>query len=803
MLDEQDEQRLLEGLVFVFPLALLLTSFVLLIHMVRGFAVPRHKYFKPDPLFKSWQNGQNWSWDWIMVFRVQEADDVVTRYQEQYSLRRIVERLNAGGLETKLYLSYDYSKIFCKIRSSKERLCLAAAATDYQLMLDEEEVKKRLARGYYTEQHKLLWKGRKIVDTKGQSSYKYYEYIYGKYVKSKDEPYRKYHLSNSIFRGVDRLKLMMSIMEADLKQEGCSLVARELVVKGACLAVYPLHDELELHALMNAWLAYFSMPWDQPIVAIRDYFGEKVGMYFLFLGFYASWLLVAAVFGVSAYIAPSVSTRAAVYASSVVTVVMSLWATCFLQAWRARQATTKMEWGMASFELLERERTGFVGKVIHSPVTGLPDLYFPERVKIARIISSYLQIALCLLYVATINAGVFYSQAYLSRFPYQKLFAFAFFPKRYNLPQIMTHVTLAAIIELTNRVFMPLATYLNTVENHRTETQYEDNLIAKVFVFQFVNSYGALFYIGFIQGPLAETLALVEPWKTRRFDCRPFCFRTVGALLATIMLMRVVVKNVSEVIIPFIVARQRMLHKSLLQASGQARPDADEYEDPHDGDVMRKRQVSPAEEQFEKKSYEAINLFNDYAELAIQFGYTTLFVSAFPLAPLFACANNLIAIRVDGWKLTQTMRRPWPAGAEDIGIWEDVISVIAMLATISNAALVTLNSPFLETRPLWERVIIFIAIEFLLVGIQLGLSAYLDDIPGDVQIQYDRQEYYASKIIMNLRDEEENADDDSDKTDEFQEPVVFQSDPQIKNQAETKVSDDASADTKNGHHKDK
>ena len=40
-------------------------------------------------------------------------------------------------------------------------------------------------------------------------------------------------------------------------------------------------------------------------------------------------------------------------------------------------------------------------------------------------------------------------------------------------------------------------------------------------------------------------------------------------------------------------------------------------------------------------------------EMVIQFGYCTLFVAAFPLAPLMAFVNNAIEIRVDAWKLCQ------------------------------------------------------------------------------------------------------------------------------------------------------
>ena len=46
-------------------------------------------------------------------------------------------------------------------------------------------------------------------------------------------------------------------------------------------------------------------------------------------------------------------------------------------------------------------------------------------------------------------------------------------------------------------VYTALATWLNDLENYRTDTDYEDHLILKVMLFTFINSYITLFYIGF------------------------------------------------------------------------------------------------------------------------------------------------------------------------------------------------------------------------------------------------------------------------------------------------------------------
>lgn len=50
-----------------------------------------------------------------------------------------------------------------------------------------------------------------------------------------------------------------------------------------------------------------------------------------------------------------------------------------------------------------------------------------------------------------------------------------------------------------NFVYSDIAITLTERENHRTETEFEDSLIAKLFAFQFVNSYASFFYVAFIK----------------------------------------------------------------------------------------------------------------------------------------------------------------------------------------------------------------------------------------------------------------------------------------------------------------
>lgn len=51
----------------------------------------------------------------------------------------------------------------------------------------------------------------------------------------------------------------------------------------------------------------------------------------------------------------------------------------------------------------------------------------------------------------------------------------------------------------------------------------------------------------------------------------------------------------------------------------------------------------------------------------IQFGFVSLFVASFPLAPLFALLNNVIEIRLDAKKFVTELRRPDAVRTKDIG----------------------------------------------------------------------------------------------------------------------------------------
>ena len=57
------------------------------------------------------------------------------------------------------------------------------------------------------------------------------------------------------------------------------------------------------------WLQFFLPPWLQPVDDVRNYMGEKIGLYFKWLGLYTSWLMVSSVVGTFLWIGIAASCK--------------------------------------------------------------------------------------------------------------------------------------------------------------------------------------------------------------------------------------------------------------------------------------------------------------------------------------------------------------------------------------------------------------------------------------------------------------------------------------------------------------
>ena len=95
--------------------------------------------------------------------------------------------------------------------------------------------------------------------------------------------------------------------------------------------------------------------------------------------------------------------------------------------------------------------------------------------------------------------------------------------------------------------------------------------------------------------------------------------------------------------------------------------------------------LTPRAKRSEKKSE---GLLKEYISfLVIQYGFVTIFVSAFPLAPLFALINNVFELRLDAKKLLVHHRRPVAVRVRDIGVWLQIMEALGRISVVTNVSI--------------------------------------------------------------------------------------------------------------------
>ncbi|XP_042199744.1 anoctamin-7 [Callorhinchus milii] len=539
------------------------------------------------------------------------------------------------------------------------------------------------------------------------------------------------------FTNTQRHRIVYEILARTVygKRKRAEIGIDRLLNEGVFASAFPLHEgpfELpdyvvpaeELNprqVLYNYWARWAKWCRYQPLDHIREYFGEKIAIYFAWLGFYTAWLLPAALVGTFVFISGLISMKTNKQIEEVCnsssqyllcplcdncgtwnlsetcsmaymgylfdhpgtvffSIFMSLWAVAFLEYWKRTNAMLAHHWDCADFqEEEERPRPEFAAmapKMEQNPITGVKEPHFPERDRLSRVITGSMVIIVMLFVVMIFLVTVIMYRGIISLMMYQTGNSILI-TQAGNIANISSSMVNLMLILLMSQVYTSLAEQLTRWEMHRTQTQFEDAFIFKVFVFQFVNFYSSPFYVAFVKGRFVGYPGHYgKLFGMRNEDCGPGgCLIELAEQLFIIMVGKQIISNIQEFIIPKLKTWWQKRKLSLLRGS----------------------QICQAPRRWEE-DYELIDcegLFEEYLEMVLQFGFITIFVAAFPLAPLFALLNNWVEIRLDAQKFVCDYRRPVAERAQDIGVWFNILEALAQLSVIINAFLIAFTSDFL------------------------------------------------------------------------------------------------------------
>jgi len=557
---------------------------------------------------------------------------------------------------------------------------------------------------------------------------------------SRDKEYLFDHACTDFFTPSTRSRILEFLLKrkrfSDNKDDDFAFGISKLIADGAYLAAYPLHDGA-LHTegstrkmLYDEWASVSKFWKYQPLDHVRDYFGVKIGFYFAWLGFYTAMLIPPSIVGILCLLyglatyddyIPTQDICSGVMSNTTMCPIcdkfcdywslsdscmmvkakyffdndttvfyaafMSIWAVLFLEMWKRYSAEITHRWDVYGYDPEEEHpRPEYMAQLRDSPeftvnfVTRTSEPKPPFwRMKLPGVLISWTSVLMfILLALVTVLAIILYRMSMVVALATVNDNTIR---SNWSLFISMTGASINLVLILIfNYIYEQLAFWLTEKELHRTQSAFDDALTLKIYLFQFVNYYSSIFYIAFFKGQYIGTPNHYHRYLGyRQEECSPGgCFMELCIQLAIIFMGKQFLLSVMEYYMPVLWKIFNLLKLRQDENSGE------------------KDHATPQHiRDFKLVEWGQQGLFHEYLEMIIQYGFITVFVSAFPLAPFFALCNNILEIRLDAKKILVNHRRPIAQKVRSIGVWFDIMETLGRVAVIANAFILAITSEFI------------------------------------------------------------------------------------------------------------
>ncbi|XP_010609910.1 anoctamin-2 [Fukomys damarensis] len=546
------------------------------------------------------------------------------------------------------------------------------------------------------------------------------------------------------------------IVHEILKRTACSranntMGINSLIASNVYEAAYPLHDgeydspgedTNDRKLLYQEWARYGVFYKFQPIDLIRKYFGEKIGLYFAWLGLYTSFLIPSSVIGVIVFLygcatieedipskemcdqqnaftmcplcdkscdywnlSSACGTARASHlfdnpATVFFSIFMALWATMFLENWKRLQMRLGYFWDLTGIEeeeehsrpeyetrvrvkMLKESDKSVVQKLETNATESDGEDDDEDKLSWKDRFPGYLMNFASILFMIALTFSIVFGVIV-----YRITTAAALSLNKATRSNVRVTVTATAVIInlvvilILDEIYGAVAKWLTKIEVPKTEQTFEERLILKAFLLKFVNAYSPIFYVAFFKGRFVgrpgSYLYVFDGYRME--ECAPGgCLMELCIQLSIIMLGKQLIQNnIFEIGVP----KLKKLFRKLKDETEPGEADPEHSKPPEQWDL-----------DYSLEPY--TGLTPEYMEMIIQFGFVTLFVASFPLAPVFALLNNVIEVRLDAKKFITELRRPDAVRTKDIGIWFDILSGIGKFSVIINAFVIAVTSDFI------------------------------------------------------------------------------------------------------------
>uniref|UniRef100_A0A671QHA8 Anoctamin n=1 Tax=Sinocyclocheilus anshuiensis TaxID=1608454 RepID=A0A671QHA8_9TELE len=441
-----------------------------------------------------------------------------------------------------------------------------------------------------------------------------------------------------------------------------------------------------------------------------DYFGEKVALYYLWLGWYTRMLVPAAVIGIVVFLyglaffntsplihevcdsnitmCPRCDIRCSMWNLSdtctnakvsqlfdnegtvAFAMFMAIWATLFLELWKRHRALHVSKWKV--FDWCEEEEE-LILEIVNNPQCKPKEFRhsYLRSIVVLLLVTLVLVVIIGLahaLVICRVLTAILLSQS-----------EWDFFRDHATTIAMLSGAVLHYItIQVMTRVNKIVAFKLCEFEKTRSFAATEKHFTVKMFTFQFFTLFSSLFYVAFFLGRIngypGNYVRIAGKWRLE--ECHPSgCLTDLFIQMAVILVLKQTINNIFE-------KCGNCYRKACREEEGNFNL----------CDLCKLRSWL---DNYDLNDVNAFSLFNEFLEMVLQFSFTTIFVAAFPLAPLLALINNIFEIRLDAIKMVSLERRLVPKKTNDIGVWTRILEAVGVMAVIANGLVIGISSDFI------------------------------------------------------------------------------------------------------------
>lgn len=529
-----------------------------------------------------------------------------------------------------------------------------------------------------------------------------------------------------------RIRIVDFILHhTSIDSNGVSEYLPDLMKRNVFETHFCLHEKKEQKELKQSWARWSACFRGQPITNVRNYLGEKVALYFLWLGWYTFLLIPASLIGLIVFLyglafyntspliqevcnsntimCPLCDKTCSVWKLSdtcmyakvnllfdnagtvFFAMFMAVWATVFLEFWKRHRSSYVCAWKV--FDWCEEEEELILEIVNNADCKPKMQKHSYLRSTVVLVLVTLMLLLIIGLTHALVVFRVI-ATVLLAENSSWDVISDNSQTVALMLGAVLHYIT----ITIMTRVNCKVAMKMTEIENKQSQAAIERSFTVKMFIFQFFTLFSSLiytaFFLGRINGHPGGYVRISGRWRLE--ECHPSgCLTDLFIQMSIIMVLKQTFNNIFEFSGPWFKRwikrkksqklKRRCINcykKECMNASAGS-------------ELCDNCKLENLHRNYGLNETDYFSLFNEFLEMVIQFSFTTIFVAAFPLAPLLALLNNIIEIRLDAIKMVSLERRLVPTKANDIGVWTDVLEAISVLAVIANGLVIGISSDFI------------------------------------------------------------------------------------------------------------